>query len=223
MTGIDRELSPAEFSLRWQARAIAAQLLAPGLDPQCSVKMLNAAYLDPIMTAQLKVTLAEHWAQNTTKAESDSPGAPGLAFCGWCGATSPPGGLEDDSLPLTADDRGVVDPAAAWANAEWFCADLDGCVDRRRTRYPDAEVPADMTSQLKLAKAAAAPAVLALAAVQGALAVQAAQEQRLALTGPRFDALPRPAPLSGAAYRAAMHGHTLTSPANRRHLLSRAR
>lgn len=41
-----RELMPAEYGLRWQASQIAAQLLAPGLDPQCSLRMLSNAYLD---------------------------------------------------------------------------------------------------------------------------------------------------------------------------------
>jgi hypothetical protein len=190
--------APAALDLRWRAWLITEQLLAPGLDPAVSVAMLTWAFLDPVAYAKLRLVMAEHEATNTTVAEPDIPGAE--RFCGWCGATR---NLVDDAVdPRTGERLG---------DSVWMCSDVNGCIDRRNARYPDdLDLIQAAKDKLNAAMAAAAPAVLALAAVR------AAQDQHLALTAPR------PAP-SRTARQAAKWGHTLTSPAHRTHLLSRAR
>jgi hypothetical protein len=201
----------ARLDLRWQAHLVAEQLLQPALDPAVSCAMLSRAYLDPLCYAHIMLTIARQQATNTTEAEPDRQGA--ATWCGWCGSTKD---LVDDSLDPATGER--LDAPV------WCCADVDGCVDRRKLRYPDnLDLIQAAQDKLDLAMAAAAPAVLALSAVRGALAAQAGQDQHLALSAPRFPAPPRPGPLTGTAYQAAKWAHCISNPAHRSHLLSRAR
>jgi hypothetical protein len=189
----------AALDLRWQAQCIIDQLLHPALDAGVSMTMLSKAFLDPIRFASLMLTVAENNAVNNTPAEPDVPGA--TAYCGWCGSTQD---LIDDSVVPQTGER-LDDPV-------WACSDTGSCVDRRKLRYPDDLALVEAAQdKLDLAMAAAAPAVLALAAVRGA-------QDQVALTGPRLGAQPRPAPPQAARW-----SHTLCSPAHRTHLLSRSR
>jgi hypothetical protein len=206
----DSNKARAALDLRWQAHLVAEQLLSPDLSPQVSVAMLSRAYLDPIWLAAFNLTTARQQAENRTEAQSDVPGT--AIFCSWCGSTTD---LVDDGLmPLTGER--IADP-------EWCCRDTDACVARRCERYPDAEVPAVLTAKLHDAMAAAAPSLLALSAVQAALRQAASQDRVLALTEPRFAAPSRPAPSTRAAVQASRWSHCISSPHNRRHLISRAR
>jgi hypothetical protein len=207
----DSAMARAALDLRWQAHLVAEQLLAPGLDAGCSLRMLERAYLDPLHLANIMLTMAQHQATNTTPAEPDVPGA--AAFCGWCGATAD---LVDDSVDPATGER-LDDPV-------WCCTDVDGCVDRRRERYPDDHVLIQAAQdRLNLATAAAAPALVALSSIQAACHQAAAQDQALALTAPRSGSGSHPAPPARAAAQASRWQHTLANPAHHQHLISRSR
>jgi hypothetical protein len=217
---IPDSLTPAQWAshaVRYQARAILAELCAPGLDPECSLAMLRDTVLTPLRLARFEAEQAQHHAENRTPAAPDDQAAD--RYCGWCGATNPAGGLADDALPLSADG-GPLDPAQLWQgnpDAAWFCADLTGCLARRRERYPDRQTP-ELTAareRFSAARQAAEPARVALSAFVAACAQYQAHGRALALSAPECATRPRQAVLTGEDYRAARVAHTMRNPRHR--------
>jgi hypothetical protein len=186
------DLDPSEYAVRWQARNILAELTAPGLDPECSLKSIRDLTLAPIRSAAFRLELAQGRAENHDPAQPDDPAAD--TWCGWCGSTKDL--IDDGLIPLTGERIG--DPA-------WVCADTPACVARRRVRYPDGDVSAERQA-LALAQEQAAPALLALVAFTAATSRQAT----VALSASRSAAQPRPGPLYGEAYRRARWSYTVS-------------
>lgn len=210
-------MTTAEQGVYGQAMAIVAELCAPGLSADASIAMLSELVGGKIRSAQSALERAEHQAVNNTLAEPDTPGAE--RYCGFCGATNPEGGLEDDGLvPLTGERIGDV---------AWFCKMLAACIARRRRRFPNGDTARERAA-LERAKEAAQPAILALAAVAvcmraagstAALLAQAAVPApvgTLALSAPDSAAQSRPGRPSREQYQAARWAHTMSgNPANR--------
>jgi hypothetical protein len=214
-SAVAADLTPAEYSLSYAAKAIIAELTCPGLDTECSLEMIRKTVLGKIKSAQVALSRAQSQAENHDQAQPEDESAD--RWCGWCGATAPDGGLEDDGVIRLTGER-IADPA-------WFCANTPACIARRRVRYPDRKTPelAQALQELVLAQDAAAPAILALTAYTAATRQAQAPEGTVVLTSSRMPAQPRPGLLSREQQQARRFAHTLSNPANRHHLISRPR